>query len=92
SMSSVKELLVQLTDLSFKPGTLIWDRGNTSEESIRDIESLGWNLICGMQKTSEEAIAIIKETDVKTHYTNRVKFTNTNTLKILKKYIMSTNG
>lgn len=84
SMSSVKELLVQLIDLSFEPGTLIWDRGNTSEDSIRDIEALGWNLICGVQKSSEEAIAIIKEIDVTTHYTNRVKSTNKSALYAMR--------
>ncbi len=75
SMSSVKELLVQLIDLSFEPGTLIWDRGNTSEESIKDIEALGWNLICGVQKVSDEAISMVQKTDVTQRVTNRVKST-----------------
>ncbi len=33
SMSSVKDLLVRLLDLSYEPGTLIWDRGNTHAHS-----------------------------------------------------------
>ena len=41
SMSSVKDLLVKLIDNSFEPGTIIWDRGNTSENSVKDIEMLG---------------------------------------------------
>lgn len=75
SMSSVKELLVQMIEMSLEPGTLIWDRGNTSEESIRDIEALGWNLICGVQKLSDEAISLIRQTEVTLHVTNRVKST-----------------
>jgi len=80
SMSSVKELLVQLIEMSLEPGTLIWDRGNTSEESIRDIEALGWNLICGVQKVSDEAISMIRETDVSACVTNRVKSTKKSAL------------
>ena len=80
SMSSVKELLVQLIDMAFEPGTLIWDRGNTSEDSIRDIEALGWNLICGVQKISDEAMLKIMETDVTPHFSNRVKSTNKSAL------------
>jgi len=80
SMSSVKELLVQLIDMSFEPGTLIWDRGNTSEDSIRDIEALGWNLICGVQKSSDDVISMIRETDVSAHFSNRVKSTNKSAL------------
>jgi hypothetical protein len=84
SMSSVKELLVQLIDMSFEPGTLIWDRGNTSQDSIRDIEALGWNLICGVQKISDEAMLKIMETDVTPHFSNRVKSTNKSALYAMR--------
>ncbi|MDO8842092.1 MAG: hypothetical protein Q7J09_02025 [Methanocalculus sp.] len=53
-MSSVKDLLLQLLDLSYEPETLIWDRGNTSEESVLDTKALGWNLICGVNKGSNQ--------------------------------------
>lgn len=80
SMSSVKDLLVRLLDLSYEPGTLIWDRGNTSEESIRDIEALGWKLICGVNKGSNEAKSLLTNTAVPTKVTNRVRATGTSTL------------
>jgi len=80
SMASVKNLLVQLIDMSINPGTLIWDRGNTSVESIRDIEKLGWNLICGVQKVSEEAISLLRETEVPLSVVNRVKSTENSAL------------
>ena len=80
SMASVKNLLVQLIDMLINPGTLIWDRGNTSEESIRDIEKLGWKLICGVQKVSEEAITLLRETEVPLSAKNRVKSTGNSAL------------
>lgn len=80
SISSVKKLLVQLLDMSINPGTLIWDRGNTSEESIRDIEKLGWKLICGVQKVSDEVNSLLENTDVPTSVVNRVKSTGNSAL------------
>jgi transposase len=80
SMSSVKDLLMRLLDLSYEPGTLIWDRGNTSEESIRDIEALGWKLVCGVNKGSNEAKSLLTNTAVPTRVTNRVRSTGTSTL------------
>jgi len=84
SMSSVKDLLVQLLNLSFEPGSLIWDRGNTSEESIRDIEALGWNLICGVNKSSNEARSLLLTTDVPLKVTHRVRSTGTSALYAAK--------
>jgi transposase len=80
SMSSVKDLLVQLLDLPYEPGTLIWDRGNTSEESVLDIEALGWNLICGVNKGSNQAQSLLLQTEVPTKVTNRVRSTGTSSL------------
>ena len=80
SMSSVKDLLVTVIGASIQPGTLIWDRGNTSEESIRDIEKLGWKLICGVQQVPKEVGALIRETDVPMGVPNRVKSTEKSAL------------
>ena len=80
SMSSVKDLLIQLIDMAITPGTLIWDRGNTSEESIKDIENLGWKLICGVQKVSDDALTLLKETEVQVNVVNRVKSTGNSAL------------
>ncbi|MCX6700684.1 MAG: transposase [Methanomicrobiales archaeon] len=73
SMSSVKDLLVTLIDLSFTSGTLIWDRGNTSEDSVKDIEKMGWKLICGVPTISNEAISLIEATEVPISVSNLVK-------------------
>ena len=80
SMSSVKDLLIQLIDMAITPGTLIWDRGNTSDESIKDIENLGWKLICGVEKVSGDALTLLKETEVQINVVNRVKSTGDSAL------------
>ena len=80
SMSSVKDLLVQLIDNSFEPGTIIWDRGNTSENSVKDIELLGWKLICGVPRGSDEAKKILEDTNVLTTVSNRVRTTGSSAL------------
>ncbi len=80
SMSSVKDLLVQLIDNSFEPGTIIWDRGNTSEISVKDIEMLGWKLICGVPRSSDDALKILEDTNVHTTVTNRVRTTGSSAL------------
>ncbi len=84
SMSSVRELLVTLIDLSFTPGTLIWDRGNTSEDSVKDIEKLGWNLICGVPKVSKDALSLIEATDVPIKIPNLVKPTEKSALYAMR--------
>ena len=83
-MSSVKDLLVTLIDLSFTPGTLIWDRGNTSEDSIIDIENMGWKLICGVSTVSNEAISLGEAMDVPIQVSNLVKSTENSALYAMR--------
>ena len=62
--STVKNLIVRLKDSSIEPGTIIWDRGNVSEEHVELVESAGWNLICGIPKTSNDVCNIVEKTHV----------------------------
>jgi len=62
--STIKNLIARLNDTTIKPGTIIWDRGNTSQEHIIMIEQTEWDLICGIPKTSDDAIDIINNTDL----------------------------
>ena len=39
SISTVKNLIARLSDIALEPGTMIWDRGNTSDESVNAIEA-----------------------------------------------------
>jgi hypothetical protein len=64
SISTVRNLLLRLDDMEIVPGTIIWDRGNTSQETIEAVESRRWNLLCGIPKVSEEAKEIVAATDV----------------------------
>lgn len=84
SMSSVKDLLVTMIGSSIQPGTLIWDRGNTSEESIKDIEKLGWKLICSVQQVPKDVISLVKDTDVPLSISNRVKSTEKSALYAIR--------
>ena len=80
SMSSVKELLSHIISLSLKPGYLIWDRGNSSEASIEDIEKLGWKIICGIPKTRTDVQEILSNVEVPLKLQNMVPSSNTRDL------------
>ncbi len=62
--TTLKSLNSRIIDLGMEPGTLIWDRGNTSADSVEEIEALGWEIICGVLKISTDAKNILKITDV----------------------------
>jgi transposase len=64
SISTVKNMLSRLGDMSIEPGTLIWDRGNVSRKHIELVEKSRWNLICGVPKTSNDAKEIISKTEI----------------------------
>ena len=75
SISTVKNLIARLSEIALQPGTVIWDRGNTSFESVTTIEELQWNIICGVPKTSNDAQSLIRSTDVPVFPNNLVKST-----------------
>ena len=63
SITTVTNLIVRLREFAIPPGTIIWDRGNTSTTTIREIESLEWNVICGVSKTLKRVKEILAVTD-----------------------------
>ena len=63
-VSTMKNLIVRLHDASVAPGTLIIDRGNVSEDIIKEIEHSKWKVICGVPKTSNDVKDIIQNTDI----------------------------
>lgn len=75
SISTVKNLITRLSDIALEPGTMIWDRGNTSYESVNAIEGLMWKVICGVPKTSNDARSLIRSTEVPVFPDNLVKST-----------------
>lgn len=62
--STVKNLLARLDETKIAPGTLIWDRGNVSEDHVKMVESADWKLICGVPKSSNEVTGIIDSTNL----------------------------
>ena len=63
SITTVTNLIVRLRELAIPPGTIVWDRGNTSKKTIEEIESLDWNVICGVSKTLKQVREILAVTD-----------------------------
>ena len=62
--TTLSTLYSRIVDLGMGPGTLVWDRGNTSAKSVEEIEALGWEIICGVPKISADVKNILKDTDV----------------------------
>lgn len=87
SMSTVKNLIALLSDIALQPGTMIWDRGNTSQESVTTIEELQWKIICGVPEISNDARPLLRSTEVPVFPDNLVKSTPNGDL-----YAVAVNG
>ena len=64
SMTSIQHLMPRLCDFAISHGTVIWDRGNTSQKTVLAVERLGWKIICGVPKISNEVKKIVMETEI----------------------------
>lgn len=64
SMTTMQQVIPRLCDFSIQNGTIIWDRGNTSNKTVNALEKLGWKIICGVPKISDEAKKIIISTEI----------------------------
>ncbi len=64
SITTMQHVIPRLSDFSIQNGTIIWDRGNTSNKTVNALESMGWKIICGIPKTSDEAKEIIITTEI----------------------------
>jgi len=73
SITTVKNLFSRLNDLSIQPGTLIWDRGNVSNQSVQTVEQFNWKIICGLPKTSKVVQNILLETNIPTTPQYKIK-------------------
>lgn len=63
-VSTIKNLISRLQKSSVEPGTLIWDRGNVSNELVNIVDDAHWKLICGVPKSRKEVKDIIKHTKI----------------------------
>ena len=73
-VSTIKNLLHRLQESSLEAGTLIWDRGNVSNELVNAAEEAHWNLICGIPKSSNKACDIISRTDIPYSWNSLVRY------------------
>jgi transposase len=64
SMTTMQHVIPRLSDFSIQNGTIIWDRGNTSNKTVNALENMGWKIICGVPKVSDEAKEIIISTEI----------------------------
>ena len=64
SMTTMQGLLPRLSDFNISEGTIIWDRGNTSKNTVTTLERNGWKVICGISKVSTEVKGIIKNNPI----------------------------
>lgn len=68
--STVRNLLSSLQESSVEPGTIIWDRGNVSGKHVEAAEAAGWHIICGVPKSVNVVVDLLKATEVQcTHRT-----------------------
>jgi len=64
SVSTIKNLITRLQESSTEKGTIIWDRGSVSNKYVNTIEQAGWKLICGVPKSVNDALEILKKTNI----------------------------
>jgi len=64
SMTTMQELIPRLSDFAIKEGTIIWDRGNTSEKTVTTVERHGWKVICGVPKISKDAKNLVQNANI----------------------------
>jgi transposase len=83
--STVKNFLVRLNESAVEPGTLIFDRGNVSKKYVELVEDSGWDLICGIPKTSKSARSLIEDTDIPAKPGTYARKTKKGTIYAIKK-------
>jgi transposase len=67
SLSTVQSLFIRIHDMGLQPGTIIWDRGNTTKDTILTTERFNWKIITGIPKHSTEVKDIIASISVPMH-------------------------
>jgi len=63
SITTIPDLMIRLKELAVARGTIVWDRGYTTNAEIGSVEQEGWKLICGVSKRTNEAKDLISRTE-----------------------------
>ncbi len=72
SLTTVNSLLVRIQEMALIPGSIIWDRGNTTTDTINTIEHLKWKIITAIPKRTNEVKDILASTMVPMDMENMV--------------------
>ena len=76
--TTIRNLITALPKLDMKsPGTIIWDRGNTSRRNVDDLQETGWFLISGIPRSVKQIRRIIGETEIRQRPESHVRKANT---------------
>ncbi|MDO8873372.1 MAG: IS1634 family transposase [Methanoregula sp.] len=84
SMTTMQELIPRLSDFAIKEGTIIWDRGNTSQKTVTALEKHDWKVICGVPKISSDAKKMVQNVDIPGTQENLVPCKNIGELYAVK--------
>jgi len=84
SMTTMQELIPRLSDFAIKEGTIIWDRGNTSQKTVTALEKHNWNVICGVPKISSDAKKMVQNVAIPGTQENLVQCNNVGELYAAK--------
>jgi transposase len=63
SITTIPHLLIRLKELELAPGTIVWDRGYTTQDQVRLVEKDEWKIICGVPQRTNKIKKIISEID-----------------------------
>ena len=77
---TLQDFLVEFNDLNVEEVTIVWDRGVTSEENIRDAKKVGFEVICGLaikQDVQKKVDQMLNDKGNFMQLKNRVRLTNT---------------
>ena len=81
---TVRNLLVQLQSAKLPPGLLIVDRGIMGKRFVEEARGMGWHLLGGLSKASNEVRAILDATEVPETPTSFVKRSKTGGIHAVK--------
>ena len=72
SLSTVQSFFVRINEMGLQPGTIIWDRGNTTKDTILTTERFKWKIITGIPKNTTEVKDILASIAVPMHMDNMI--------------------
>jgi len=76
SLSTVQSLFIRIDEMRLQPGTIIWDRGNTTKDTIITSERFHWKIITGIPRNTTEVKDILASTAVPMYMDHMIPLQN----------------